>query len=1066
MSRVGPLVAAPLRDGARAQPIARAAQPVEVVRGPDAMSSPAGRIDAVPAPRVSPVFAGRHGELAVLGAALERARDGDPGVVLVTGEAGIGKSRLVEEAAAAARAAGARVLTGACVDLGEDALPHAPLVAALRDVVRADGAGAVAALVPGRADVLAALVPELGSASSAAGLPRGQLHEVLLDLLDALGAAAEGGLVLVLEDLHWADGATRGALDVLARRLRGRVLVVATVRTDALHRGHVLRPLLAELERLRTVTRLELDRLDPQAVAVQLAGILGHAADPGTAAAVVERSEGNPFFVEELVCSGSLDSCGLADSLRDLLLARVERLDPDVQHVLRRMSAGGSCLHHGLVAAVCDLPEDRLAAALAEAVSHRVLVPAAQEECLAFRHSLVREALHEDLLPGEHSQIHVRYARALEGNPGLLPTGGAAAETAHHWYSAHDLPRALPATLAAAAEARSMVAYAEEQRLLERALGLWESLPAAAELAGTDHAELLLRTGRAARDAGEPERELALVEAALSLLDRGSEPVRVARALEQRSATLRLLARPGGVEGVREALDLLPADVDPAVRASLLASLAKALMLVPAPEEAIAVAEQGLEVARAASDVRSEALLVDALGCSLILVGQVERGSALVREAAGLARTLLEVDDVRTCVNLSDVLEHTGHHEEAVVEALRGVQRAAAVGDARTYGTLLAGNAAESLLALGRWDEAREHVEAALAEDPRGVHSSFLHRLLADLLLERGELEPAAAHLQRAHGDLGRHYPGSQYHLPVARTLAELALAQGDPERAVVVAEHALRRGMAPYEPRPSIALEVETEDEQLVRRRAASARYAWPVLEVGARALAELALLIRDRRDDAALARVRAAGDRLRALAGGLPAELAPYRAWRASAVAELDRVAAGAGDEVEPGWAGAVEAWEASPSVLPLARARMRAAEQAAARGRREPAGHLLRLAAAAADALGADPLRGEIGDLARRARIDLLAAVPAASVERRTVDVEPAAGLGLTPRESEVLALVAQGLSNGQIAERLFITTKTASVHVSNILAKLGVSTRVEAAATAHRLRLFEEDRASVR
>ncbi|MGN6242826.1 MAG: ATP-binding protein, partial [Motilibacteraceae bacterium] len=842
----------------------------------------------MPAPRVSPVFAGRQAELATLRAAVARAQDGDPGVVLVTGEAGIGKSRLVEEATAAAAAAGARVLVGACVDLGEDALPHAPLVAALRDVVRAEGADAVASLVPGRVDVLAALVPELGSAPGAGGLPRGQLHEVLLDLLDAL-AASGGGLVLVLEDLHWADGATRGALDVLSRRLRGRVLVVGTVRTDALHRGHVLRPLLAELERLRTVTRLELERLDADAVAVQLAGILGHDADPATATAVVERSEGNPFFVEELVCSGSLQSCGLADSLRDLLLARVERLDPDVQHVLRRMSAGGACLHHRLVAAVCDLPEDRLAAALAEAVSHRVLVPAAQEECLAFRHSLVREALHEDLLPGEHSQIHVRYARALEAEPSLLPTGGVAAETAHHWYSAHDLPRALPATLVAADEARRVVAYAEEQRLLERALGLWESLPDAAELAGTDHAALLLRTARAAGDAGEAERELALVDAALALLDRSSEPVRVALALEQRSATLRLLARPGGVEGVREALEILPADADPTVRASLLASLAKALMLVPAPDEAIAVAEEGLAVARAAGDVRAEARLLDAVGCSLILVGEVERGSALVHEAAALARTLLEVDDVRTCVNLSDVLEHTGHHEEAVAEALRGVQRAAAVGDARTYGTLLAGNAAESLLALGRWDEARGHVEAALTEDPRGVHSSFLHRLLADLLLERGEVEPAEGHLQRAHGDLGRHYPGSQYHLPVARTMAELALAQGDPERAVVVAEHALRRGMAPYEPSPQILLEQPgPEDAERVRRRVASARYAWPVLEVGARALAELALLARDRRDDACLARARAAGERLRALADGLPTELAPYRAWRGSALAE----------------------------------------------------------------------------------------------------------------------------------------------------------------------------------
>src|SRR5215218_6835394 len=397
---------------------------------------------AMTATLTSPTFVGRTEELARLAAAADRAAAGTPTAVLVGGEAGVGKTRLVGELVASARQAGATVLVGGCVELGGEGMPFAPLIEALRPFVRDLDEPELARLVPGRARAeLARLLPELaapaGAGAGAGERPafggdpgpwsdRGRLFELLLVLLERLGA--ERPAVLVVEDLHWADRSTRDLLAFLHRNLRhGRLLLVMTYRSDELHRRHPLRPFLAELDRGRRAERLELDRFGRDEVAAQLAGIMGAPAPAELTERIHARSGGNAFFVEELAAvagPGAHADGELPPSLRDTLLARIELLAEPTQQVLGVASAAGARVGHDLLAEVAGLGEAELLAGLREAVSARVLLVDADDGAYGFRHALVKEAVYAELLPGERTRLHARFAAALAardgaGDPGL-----------------------------------------------------------------------------------------------------------------------------------------------------------------------------------------------------------------------------------------------------------------------------------------------------------------------------------------------------------------------------------------------------------------------------------------------------------------------------------------------------------------------------------------------------------------------------------------------------------------------------------------------------------------------
>jgi predicted ATPase len=314
----------------------------------------------------SPTFVGRLEELQAFEAARRRAADGEPAVVLVGGEAGVGKTRLVAELTNRCVADGTRVLAGGCVPVGEGALPYAPIVEALRTLVAEVGAAAVRELVGPAWPELARLLPALG-APDRSGPPgqaaQARLFELLLGLLGRLGEQAP--LVLVVEDVHWADQSTRDLLAFLVRNLRWeRILVVVTYRNDEPGQQQ-LGPYLAELDRGGPVQRLELPRLDQAQTVAQLAGILGTAPTTELVDAVFARSEGNPFFTEELLTVERYGSRELSATLRDLLRGRVQTLPEPARQVLNVVAVAGRRMPHRPLAAVAGLDDRQVDGAFA-----------------------------------------------------------------------------------------------------------------------------------------------------------------------------------------------------------------------------------------------------------------------------------------------------------------------------------------------------------------------------------------------------------------------------------------------------------------------------------------------------------------------------------------------------------------------------------------------------------------------------------------------------------------------------------------------------------------------------
>src|SRR5829696_5210231 len=530
---------------------------------------------------------GRSLELAQLQAALADAAAGQPSLAFVVGESGVGKSRLVAELRARAAADGTRVLSGDCMELGEGELPYAPLVTALRPLVR-DGDAVLDELPEDIRAELATLLPGLGERRERArgAGDQARVFEALLAVLDGLSRTAP--VLLVIEDLHWADASTRAFLRFLAATLGDEPLIlVATYRPDELHRRHPLRPLLAELERVRAL-RIDLSALNRDELGEQLADILGAPADPALVDRLYARSEGNPLFTEELLATG-MDGLGaLPPSLAAALALRIERLGDDAQEVVRVLSAGGR-LDDAVLAAVAGLDRRALRDGLREAVASHIVVLDGDRYTL--RHALLREAVHDELLPGERAELHRALAPALEAAPDAEPPGAQrAAAIAHHYLAAGDQPAALGAAVRAGLAAMDVQAYREAAALFERALELWDRVPDAAELSGTDEAELLERAAACSFYADELARSVTLARRALALVDEDAAPHRAAwlYGMLQRSLWAMLRAD-DSVAAIERGLALLADDEPSPERAGLLARHAKMLMLQSRYRRAVSV---------------------------------------------------------------------------------------------------------------------------------------------------------------------------------------------------------------------------------------------------------------------------------------------------------------------------------------------------------------------------------------------------------------------------------------------------------------------------------------------
>ncbi len=282
------------------------------------------------------------------------------------------------------------------------------------------------------------------------------------------------------------------------------------------------------------------------------------------------RTEGNPLFVEALLADGGLGS-GLPESLRDLLVAAVRRLPDETLEVVRVASAGGERPSDRLLAAVTGLDGPALARALRPAVAANVLL--ADSDGYAFRHALIREAVHDELLPGERGLVHRRFAEAMAADPALVMPGRAAGEQVYHWYAANDSARALVSAWQAAGQAGRSLAYAEQLAMLARVLDLWQQVPDAAQRIGADHIAVLEESVRAAELAGENDRGVTLAQVALQEIDADAEPVRAAVLLGARGQLKYHLGRADYADDLREAVRLVPADPPSPARARVLQAL-------------------------------------------------------------------------------------------------------------------------------------------------------------------------------------------------------------------------------------------------------------------------------------------------------------------------------------------------------------------------------------------------------------------------------------------------------------------------------------------------------------
>jgi len=997
--------------------------------------------------------------MAALEAAFETVRQGGPAALLIGGEAGVGKTRLINEFTTSARAAGARVLAGGCLELGADGLPFGPFTAMLRDLVREVGADEITGLLPGSGRAvreLARLLPELAGAHAlasapasaeiggpaaggapAAGEARARLFEEFLTLLERL--AEQRPLVVVVEDAHWADRSSRDLIAFLIgyQRALRNVLIVVTFRSDELHRTHPLRPLLAELARIDWVERTELPRLSRGQAEELAAAVLGRVPDRLQAEALYERAEGNPLFTEELLSCP--DGCAeIPGSLADLLLQAVRRLPEDTQELLRVASAGSGSTSHALLAKVTGRTEDELNAAIRPAVTGNVLVTTT--DGYAFRHALIREAVHEDLLPGEHSGVHTRYALAIDADPALVSDGRADIEKAHHWYSAHNTPEALASAWQASAQASRAVAHAERLVLLARVLELWSQVPDASDRIGADHVRVLEEATTAAYDAGEAQRGMAFAESALAELDESTAPVRVALLLRQRHIFRKELGLPNALEDLDRALSLVPETASKQARTQLLLSAAHDGCDAAGPHYRH-LADEALRLAREAGDLDAEAQALATL--AMIEAGPsalATPGSEPFRLLAQARATAQRADAYHPLAKLvifeSHLLCGAGEYENAAMIARQGIADSERHGLARTSGAFLAINVAEPLMYLARWDEAVDISERALDLAPPPLTGAGLWMICASAALARGDIATATRRAAASRAVLSGVRYEDQYHLPQAQLDLELKLATDGPAAAAALAAQELNR----YD------------------LTASSPRYVWPLLAVAAFVAVATNGFREDGDGNAALL------DQLRSLAEKTEAFGPVQQAWQLTFAALVPA------DDTDPrqrlaAWDTAVAAWDAVRQPYQAAISLLAAARAALAvgDGRQHAAGRLRRAAKLAAS-LRTGPLADEITSLALRAGISLALGDAVAAGDRDGADEGNGTAvrtgqLGLTGREFEVLRLVAAGQSNREIATALFISPKTASVHVSNILTKLGAASRTEAAAKALALRLFD-------
>jgi DNA-binding CsgD family transcriptional regulator/tetratricopeptide (TPR) repeat protein len=963
---------------------------------------------------------GRDDSLGVLRAAIRRASAGQPSVLIVTGETGVGKTRLVREVVETERVT---LLAGSCVPMAGDPLPFAPLTQALR---RLDRTGTLnlqlerlpelARLVPGIVPARATRTADLAAASQLG------LFQSVLDLVDRLGAAAP--VLHVVEDVHWADRSTLDLLRFLATNLTNeRAVLLVTVRADAVVPASPLALWVAELARLENAERLELQRLDHDATTRLVRQVAGDSADPELVETTLARSAGNPLFAEQLVLQAMQDPghpAPLPTTLYELLHARVHALPGETQSVLRSIAVIGRPALVSLLAATTGTLVEQTEGLLRVAIDQHV-IEIRRDDTIAFRHPAFGEVVYGELMPSERQRLHRAAAEALEPPEGL-GTGqrsSAAAdevsgELARHWFGAGDKERALDATMAAAWAAERMFAFSDAYANFTRALALADEVPGSEP----DRVRLLKHAGQAASLIGQSNEAARLVESALELT---GEPAARA-ALLTRLGLIHYRAGHGAQTErcFQEALDLIPPGEESVLVARAYAGLALFGAAWSRLDDADDACRRGLAVARKVGARREEGMLLNAWGLVLATRGDIGEGASTLRQSLLIATEVGNPDDLATAyVNLSHVLGLGGLVDESVDIVTEGSAVLSRMGLARQRVSFLKANLAETLWNAGRIEEASRIVTDALSHHPRGIMAVPVLIQAGRVALIHGELEESWERLQQARVIIEAENAPDAWRRWLLESEAELELWAG--------------RQLAAYElVVDGLDLVRGTDEEPL----------AGNLVALGLRALATEAEAHRDAPSRKRITALRGRLESARRHIGSGQLDDAAVRAWQRAEGTRIDL----ASDPVA--WAAVATEWESLGRPFPRAYARWREAEARLDARVDAVAIDALRDAHTTASELGATRLVQECEQLASWHRIDLVSAP--AEVEEGALDK-----YRLTPREVEVLAGLSAGRTNQEIADELFISVKTASVHVSNILRKLDVGGRQEAARVAHRL-----------
>ena len=990
-------------------------------------------------------FVGRSVELTLVAAGL-RGLSSERSI-LVLGDAGIGKSRLLAEAVQQAVGAGGLALQGSCLPLTET-LPLLPVVEALRGYARRDrgrGLHEVLSLQPRYVRLeIGRLVPEYSPAPSGGdeadgGYDEGWRRERLFAAIQAFlgGMADRGQVALVVEDLHWADPSTLDLLRFLFSN-GDPVPMAVSCRWDEPLSGSAFQDWLAAARTAPGVTEIALQPLTPGDAALQAAGLIGHQPTGATLAALYRRTGGNPFFTEQLIAAGlaqegrpAMDAT-TPPGLAALLGARVRRSSPQARHVLAALAVASRPLDEETLAAISELDSVAVEDALIELIEAR-LVATNDKNQYQPRHQLLADVVASELLGGRRRALHARFAQSLAARGGPEYAG----EIAAHWLAADAPDEALAWSATAGTTAERMYAYAEAARHWEQVIELWDT----AQTKPTG-----LRLGTAYLHAlgdlyycSDRKRGNALTEQGLTRLGDGSaDDARYDRAtLLGYAATFRRVdSLEAALLASEESVQLFSTLPPSHERASSLGSYGKLLDVAGRLDDALRAMSEGLADARARGSRDDEAAALTDLTTHELFSGDWDRGRAHLTEAKELLRGSRDVESRLMVVVLeTDVLLRTGRLPEAIDAGMKGLQEVDSQGGGTfPMASTIRANVAEALLELGRVRETGLIIDPLTSGDPT-QYDRDIYDLRVRLDVARGHLDEASTLLT-----------------------AIRTVVPDNPNVLIHLEEDALEIALWRQQPTDAIALPMTL----LIRiAELPAGRDAGRLLSLTVRACAERAQTARATSDAERLHDALEAIDELTARHADLRYDpfadhpgVVTASAEHATWLAERARAVGTDGADL---WAHAADSWETLQRPHRTAYSLWRLAEALLLVRKPEQAALALRRASLLAETMM--PLRGAIAALGRRGRIGL----GPAEEPSHTDPESPQILYGLTEREQDVLRLLARGLTNAEIGNALFMSPKTASVHVTHILRKLGVAGRVQAAMLAERAGIIDDDTA---